>query len=381
MRTLRLGCLLALSWTISACDPAVAPTDTGGTTTDGGADTDGGTPTDAGVSDAGTTPDAPRADAGPAADFMTPADTWTYVAIPGGACANGSPYGVAINRSTTSNHVVVFLQGGGACWDDITCNLIPLASHINDSLSDSDVIGEARSNEDYIFSRDEAVGPFADATFVYLPYCTGDVHSGDSINAYSGGTKQHVGYRNVGGVIAGLVTSFADTDHLWVTGQSAGGYGTLVNWYRFREAFPAVRVDALDDSGPPVDIDASRWTDMISAWQVPAPTGCPECLMSLSNVSAYYRRTVTDGDRYALLQYTEDATIRNYTALSASRLSAAVLGLVEPFAATSSHRIFVLAGDSHVVMTNPSRTSGGVVASDWVRAFVTDGPGWDNVVP
>jgi hypothetical protein len=142
-----------------------------------------------------------------------------------------------------------------------------------------------------------------------------------------------------------------------------------------------VRVDALDDSGPPVDIDSSRWTAMIASWEVPAPTGCPECLEALSNVTAYYQRTVTDGDRFALLQYTQDDTIRNYTALSATALSTAVNALSTPFAATTSHRVFILNGASHVVLTNPSRTSGGVVASDWVRAFATDGAGWDNVAP
>ena len=183
------------------------------------------------------------------------------------------------------------------------------------------------------------------------------------------------------GVLNGLRGIAPSTDHVWLTGASAGGYGTLVNWYRFREAFPTARVDALDDSGPPVDISPDRWTEMMAAWNVPAPTGCPDCLDGLSNVTEFYQREVTDGDRYALLQYTQDSTIRTYTGLSASGLETAVRALVEPYAATSSHRVFILAGDSHVVLSNPSRTSGGVVASDWVRAFATDGAGWDNVVP
>jgi hypothetical protein len=375
MRALRLSSSIAVLVSLSACDTPPAPLDSGGADAGTVIDT-GGTPSDASP---GT--DAPRADAGPAADFMTPADTWTYVPIPGGACGNGSAYGVAVNRSTTSSRVLVYFQGGGACWDNLTCNIVPLASHINDTLSGADVIGEAVDLEDYHFSREASVSPFADATFIYLPYCTGDVHSGDRINEYDRATIHHVGYRNVSGVIGGLVSAFADAERLWVVGSSAGGYGTLVNWYRFREAFPAVRVDALDDSGPPVDIDSSRWTAMIASWEVPAPTGCPECLEALSNVTAYYQRTVTDGDRFALLQYTQDDTIRNYTALSATALSTAVNALSTPFAATTSHRVFILNGASHVVLTNPSRTSGGVVASDWVRAFATDGAGWDNVAP
>jgi hypothetical protein len=375
----RLICALVLV-AASGCDTPSTTDDTG-TPVDGGGggeiDT-GGVVVDAG---GGGVDAPPMSDAGPAADFDTPVGEWTYVEIPGGACGNGSPYGVAINRSASSDRLLVFMQGGGACWDNLTCNVIPFASHTGEDVSSATVIGEATSLEPYLFSRDGDVNPFADTTFVYLPYCTGDVHVGDSINEYTGGTIHHVGYRNVTGVLNGLRGIAAATDHVWLTGASAGGYGTLVNWYRFREAFPTARVDALDDSGPPVDISPDRWTAMMAAWSVPAPTGCPDCLDGLGNVTEFYQREVTDGDRYALLQYTQDSTIRQYTGLSGTGLETAVRALAPAYAATSSHRVFILAGDSHVVLGNPSRTSGGVVASDWVRAFATDGAGWVNVVP
>lgn len=367
MRT--LAALASLS--LIACG-TTAPDDAGATGTDvpSGADVPAS-------SDAGT--DAPPPDVGPAADFTTaPENEWTYVPIPGGACGNGSTYGVAVNRSTASRRLFVFFQGGGACWDAVTCNLVPLASHVGEDVPAGTVLSEARANEPYLFSRDPTESPFADATFVYLPYCTGDVHAGNNVSDYG---VHHVGHLNVSGVLAALVSGWSDADRVWVSGQSAGGYGSMVAWYRFREAFPSARVDCLDDSGPPVDISASRWDAMMGSWNVPAPTGCADCLDALSNVSAFYVRSATDGDRYALLQYTQDDTIRTYTALSAAELQTAVLGLADSFAATSSHRIFVLDGASHVVLTNPSRTSGGVIARDWVRAFATDGAGWDNVVP
>jgi hypothetical protein len=362
----------ALPSLLAACDPAAPVTDAGA---DSPAPADAPRPTDAGR-------DAPLPDAGPAADFTTaPENTWTYVPIPGGACGNGSTYGVAVNRSTASRRLFVFFQGGGACWDDATCNFIPLASHISENVSAGTVIGEARGNEGYLFSRDPDVNPFADATFVYLPYCTGDVHAGDVVQEYRSGAVHHVGHRNVAGVLAALVAGWSDADRVWVSGASAGGYGSMVAWYRFREAFPDARVDCLNDSGPPVNLPATRWNEMVGSWAVPEPTSCPECLGSLSAVNAYYERTATDGDRFALLQYTQDDTIRSYTGLDGTELQTAVLGLVDEFAATDSHRIFVLAGPSHVVLTNPGRSSGGVVVRDWVRAFAEDGPGWENVTP
>jgi hypothetical protein len=286
-----------------------------------------------------------------------------------------------VNRSSTSQRVLVYLEGGGACWDDVTCNLIGIASYVNDDVPASTVLRDAQGLDGYLFARDMAVSPFADATFIYVPYCTGDVHVGDIVQPYRSGDVHHVGHRNVTGVLAAVRAAFPSPERVWVSGASAGGYGAMVAWYRFREAFPGTRVDCLNDSGPPVDIMASRWEAMIGAWSVPMPSGCPECLESLSNVTAYYQRTATDGDRFALLQYTEDNTIRTYTGLSASQMSAAVNGLVPEFAATTSHRIFVLEGSEHVVLGRADRMSGGESAHAWVRAFATDGAGWDNVTP
>lgn len=337
--------------------------------------------TDAPVAMGTDAPTTPPSDAGPAASFETPLDTWTYVEIPGGSCANGSPYGVAVNRTDRSDRVVVFMQGGGACYDQITCYLLGIASHITDTLSAANVVGEASGVADSFFPPRSSASPFAQATYVYLPYCTGDVHFGNNVASHGGRETHHVGARNVGGVIAALLAGWASTDRVWVTGASAGGYGAMVNWYRFRDAFPAARVDVLDDSGPPVDIEQGRWDSMMAAWGVTPPPGCPLCLDGVSEVIAFYQRTVTDDDRFALLQSTNDDTIRGYTGLSAAELETGVLAVAASFAPSSNFHTYVVDGAFHVLLSNPGRTSGGVVLSDWVDDFASDDPAWANAGP
>lgn len=337
--------------------------------------------TDAPVAPGTDAPIASTSDAGPSADFETPLDTWTYVAIPGGACANGSAYGVAVNRTDRSDRVMIFMQGGGACYDQITCYLLRTATHVSDTLDAGDVVAEAEAMGDYFPAHDDTTSPFASATYVYLPYCTGDAHTGSAVTDHGGTETHHYGGINVAGVAAATQAAFPDADRVWVTGASAGGYGAMVNWYRFRAAFPAARVDVLDDSGPPVDIEAGRWAMMTGAWGVVPPPDCPDCLDGLSHVIDYYMTSVTDGDHYALMQATQDATIRGYTGLTAMELETGVRALADTFAASSAFHVYVVDSNEHVLLDNPARTSAGVVLGDWVADFATDDAAWTNVVP
>jgi len=65
----------------------------------------------------------------------TPAGTWTWVEIPGTMCANGTPAGIGVNRSTQSGDLFVLFQGGGACWDGPTCFTQRTSSHIEDTYT------------------------------------------------------------------------------------------------------------------------------------------------------------------------------------------------------------------------------------------------------
>src|SRR6476469_4355384 len=52
---------------------------------------------------------------------------WTYVPIDGSQCIDGSPTGIGVNLGT-SGDLVIYLEGGGACFNSGTC---PHASHLD----------------------------------------------------------------------------------------------------------------------------------------------------------------------------------------------------------------------------------------------------------
>ena len=50
---------------------------------------------------------------------------WEWVSVPGSTCRDGSPAGYFIENSDESNELLIFLEEGGACFNDQTCGLNP----------------------------------------------------------------------------------------------------------------------------------------------------------------------------------------------------------------------------------------------------------------
>ncbi len=367
-----------------------ATLDDAGVTLDAGASEDApNTPTDANrPADAAAAPDAPlRGDAGPQPGFEVTADrTWQYVEVPGAVCANGSTLGIALNLDPSADRAVVFLQGGGACWDVATCLLLDTAAHLNDTLDERTVLNEARNAGGIILDREDMENPYRDQSYVYVPYCTGDVHVGDTATYYSTprtmATIEHRGAHNVEIILARLATTLPDLARLTMAGESAGGYGVAVNGFRARLAFPDARVDVLDDSGIIVDADPDQWAQMMESWRPPLPSDCPECLERVTNLLPYYARTMREGERFGLLASREDETIRTYFNFAPAELATAVDAMVVTMNGLPRQRVFVNDGSQHVLLGRPTlATSDGVTVREWVTAFATDDPTWETVGP
>ena len=126
-----------------------------------------------------------------------------------------------------------------------------------------------------LFDRNDAGNPFADASYVLVPYCTGDLHAGDGIAVYHVNGQPtvtyHYGAHNLDLYLRKLGGSFPSVDHVWLVGQSAGGFGTLFNQSFVASAF-GVTTDVIDDSGP--GIGSSGYPP---SWKVRLPPGCEDC--------------------------------------------------------------------------------------------------------
>lgn len=323
-----------------------------------------------------------------------------------------SPTGLAVNwGAETSTDLVIFLQGGGACWDFVTCG--GAVSLGVDKFASTGPFGPAEFASDIYATypnswvrRANLPPALADATIVFVPYCTGDVHAGDKVTTYTSPipglpaiTWHHVGHANMRAFLKRLGATFTNPGKVVLAGSSAGGFGSLANYELFRRYWPDARSYLVDDSGPPLAGDAippgsrSAW---YASWNMGASLDgfCPGCRTDMSQglreIAARHPE-----DRVALLSHLQDEVIRgffgtyslsppSFTPMDAITFETALRDLgtsvMDP---TASQRYFftlgVTSGAGHPTLLDPpaiATPSPGL--SDWLQLMLSDDATWDS---
>ncbi|HUS30686.1 MAG TPA: pectin acetylesterase-family hydrolase [Kofleriaceae bacterium] len=165
---------------------------------------------------------------------------WRYFEIPGTKCIDGTPAGFSVNYNPASTKIAIYLEGGGACFNTFC-----------DSLFSR---GGNQPSAGGIFDRANAANPLKDWTWVYVPYCSGDVYSGQADTMVGGKMRSFYGYSNMTAFLERIVPSFT-VDQALLTGASAGGFGAAVNYTQTQRAYGSIPVTLIDDSGPPMSAD------------------------------------------------------------------------------------------------------------------------------
>jgi hypothetical protein len=239
--------------------------------------------------DTGQPSDLPEEPEGPIYDGEplpeAPPGDWNWVDVPNARCIDGSPAGIGV-RYGISDEVVIFFEGGGGCFNAATCGLF-YASFANFDALTFDLIWQGTVLQGGLFSTTDADNPVRDWNFVYVPYCTGDVHAGAAPDTPVPGfafdaPQQFVGYSNMGEFLDRIVPTFTGTSHVLVTGISAGGFGAAFNYDRIADAFEGSKVTLIDDSGPPltdpylVPCLQQSWRDLFNL-DATLPPDCVQC--------------------------------------------------------------------------------------------------------
>ncbi|MFV8753647.1 pectin acetylesterase-family hydrolase [Nannocystaceae bacterium ST9] len=302
-------------------------TDTTGPSTDtSGPSTDTDTGSESDSSD-GPSPDLPDEQPGEVFDGeplppASPGD-WNWIDIPEAQCIDGSPAGIGV-RYGISDELVIFFEGGGGCFNPATCGLF-YASFANFDQLTFDLIWQNTVLQSGIFSTLSADNPVRDWNFVYVPYCTGDVHAGAAPDTPVPGyafdqPQQFVGYTNVHHFLDRVVPTFPDSSHVLVAGISAGGFGAAFNYDRIAKAFPDTKVTLIDDSGPPLTDSwlapclQQTWRELYDL-DATLPADCTECFQpdggGIHNLAAYIANEHPD-QTLALISAEQDLVIRTF---------------------------------------------------------------------
>jgi len=199
-------------------------------------------------------------DAAPADAGFQP-NTWTWIDVPGAKCRDGSSTGIGVSLNPASTKTVIFLEGGGACFNAATCGQNPSKFSGADfkayvGMGGPAGAGGGKSGSDFgILARGDAKNPVKDWNMIYVPYCTGDIHGGaNPAGMVSGvaGTQQFVGRNNVTLMLAQTKKLVPQTDRVFLTGASGGGFGALMAYDQVATFWGTVPVTMIDDSGPPM---------------------------------------------------------------------------------------------------------------------------------
>lgn len=326
---------------------------------------------------------------------LEPDGAWTWVDVPEAHCMNGSSTGFGVRRGTV-DRVIIYLEGGGVCFDGITC-----AGVANpDGFGASRFAGSTGYLDGYgIFRRSDSDNPFADWTHVYVPYCTGDTHAGTAVEGFEG--REQVGYTNVGLFLARLVPTFPDVETVVLAGSSAGGLGTMANYDQVAQAFGCTPVHMIDDSGPILSQEYLRsclQTKAIEMFDIPIPADCPQCDPRLGGEMRAlwdYLLAKYPDRRFGQLSYTADGTMRNFygiglstrcnfpMTMSATQFEAGLMELRAHLEPNTQTGTFYVDGDAHTFLSSDlgGASAGGATLGTWLGQMVSADAAWDHVGP
>lgn len=182
---------------------------------------------------------------------------------------NGDDMGYGALLNPNSDKLLIFLDGGGACFNELTC-AFNLSSFNEDDFND-----RINSETSLILNRNNPENQFAEWNFIFVPYATGDVHAGSNASAQvpNGGPNGQamLGRNNITIILNDLKTYFDNNGGLSevvLAGSSAGGFGVMPNYFQLKSILATnVPTTAIVDAGQ-VFLDNSLLTPcLVNQWE------------------------------------------------------------------------------------------------------------------
>jgi photosystem II stability/assembly factor-like uncharacterized protein len=294
----------------------------------------------------------------------------------GAICLDGSSYQASFHRGST-NGLLVYLGGGGACWDYDSCWVFGTASRS---------AGDAYEGGITDFSN--PANPFHDWSILYVPYCDGSVFTGDHVADYRGVQTYHHGLRNLSAAISTAVANLPNPDRIVISGSSAGGYGTFAGYAVSRVAYPDAEILSFNDSGP--GLQNPYATDDVAArsanWDFERrfPASCRRC----GEQFTFFYEWIFEHDplaRVSLFSYRQDGVISMFLGLGGADYENLLFDVTDQVARRWRGRFarYFELGEGHTILAYDDFYGlrvNDVSLREWTQAFLDDSPGWTDVI-
>lgn len=302
----------------------------------------------------------------------------------GTGCAHDSTFAFRV-RPGLPDKVMIFLNGGGACWRAQECDPRgkPTYTMTSDSANDASV----RSG---IFDVANPANPLRDFTMVFVPYCTGDVHLGtreveyeshDARGAPRTFTVRHGGGANVEAVLDWVYTNLRSPRIVFVTGVDAGAVPSPVIAAKVARHYPRARVVQLGDAAG--GYHAASVPHLLAGWGATEYLQDDAAFRSLDSADFSFERLYVASARaaprihFAQVNTVEDATQFYFLSLLGIRGTPLVkllaTDLAEVRAGVPWFRTYTAPGKVHTILRSNamySTTVDGVLFRDWLEGLV-----------
>jgi hypothetical protein len=320
-------------------------------------------------------------------------ETCTYE-LPGAECADGTPMFLNITRRPNATKLYIYLQGGGACWDSVSCDCH--GDRCYGGTARNLTRPEPKNTHSGWTDLSVPANPItADYNVVEVPYCTGDLFMGNRMrklgNPKHPVTLKQFGYRNITTAFAATKKLFPSPDSIIVMGSSAGGLGAMFNLHQLRRFYERSPAYVISDAGAPFKVpyvSAEGVDRLISSWGVVDILPPDYSVISPGPVDfaglLRYNAARFPHDRFAFISSYNDWVMTVFSILLGAEYGFSTIGrMIRDVAANDlgeMHKVFYVGGDRHTFHNVPPSDvlSGQINLSDWVSKMITGKPDWIN---
>lgn len=312
----------------------------------------------------------------------SPTDTATYYTFApdtkGPICMNGTAFAASIRPGTTDD-LLIYLQGGGACWTG-TCMAVTGTSGGPWPVGWTD--GDVEKN------------PLGAFPLLTVGYCDGSVFAGDGEvadkeNGAPDGVRYHHGLANLSAALDVGKRAFPSPRRIVLVGSSAGGYGTILSTMVVRLLWPHTHLFVISDAGPGLTNPKvpSMYETMVKEWNLGGriPPSCTACengqFLPLVGWSLQHDPTLRAG---LFESYGDDVVSHDFLSMTGGAFRTLLLsesGAVHDAYPTRYERFFIT-GTKHTALLAGyyDVRAAGQSLPDWTKKMIDGDAGWKDAL-
>lgn len=220
-----------------------------------------------------------------------------FTGVEAPVCFTGNQFSM-FTRDGSSDHLLIFLQGGGFCGPN-DCGAVETGI----PFIPFGILDPANADN-----------PAATFDVGYVPYCDGSGMMGDNEVDSDGDNindRFFRGAQNLSASLDVISQTYPAPTKITLAGNSAGGFAVHAALPLVRKLYPGVRIEVINDSGIGIS-DPGGIQSLIDYWNAGAffPASCQDCIGADGNLTDFHKWQLREDSnvRMAYISSKQDET-------------------------------------------------------------------------